>query len=248
MSPHKTHHIHLLETESTNSYARTLPADCGITLISADYQTAGRGQRGNSWESEVERNLLFTLLFSTHGIAAAQQFALCELISVALCDVLSEYTEDISIKWPNDIYYKDKKLCGILIEHDLEGMYLSRTIIGVGLNVNQTEFTSDAPNPISLRQILGHEIEREMLLEKITRRFTQLYEQYIINTAFIHRDELHHRYTTLLYHRDATAEYRDTAGRFTATLRDVALDGHLLLEDQQGNLRSYLFKEVAFLI
>ena len=240
-------HIHLPETESTNKYAREGVAWQGVaTLITADYQTSGRGQRGNTWESEAGKNLLFTLALPTHSIKASEQFALCELISVSICEVLAQYTTDIRIKWPNDIYYKDKKLCGILIEHDLEGAYLSRSLIGVGLNVNQTEFHSDAPNPISLKQILGHEIEREALLEAIITCILKLYEQYTSLAPTLSREALHERYLNLLYRRDIPAEYCDAQGTFTATLRTVEPDGRLRLEDLQGYVRSYLFKEVSY--
>ena len=246
MSSPEIRHIHLTETASTNSYARESSLNGGAMLITTDYQTAGRGQRGNRWESAPGANLLFSLAISPAHIPASQQFVLCELISVALCDVLGAYTTDIRIKWPNDIYHKDKKLCGILIEHDLEGTHLSRTIIGVGLNVNQEQFVSDAPNPISLRQIIGHEVAREALLKAVTSRFMELYQQH--RSTSLDRAALHQRYTTLLYRRDLPATFCDAAGPFTATLRDVAPDGHLLLEDLQGTLRSYLFKEVTFVI
>ena len=246
MSLPDIHRIHLTETGSTNSYARALPTRRGVTLITTDHQTAGRGQRGNTWESAAGKNLIFTFIVKPEGVPATQQFALCELISVALCDALARYTTDIRIKWPNDIYYKNRKLCGILIEHDLEGMHLSRTIIGVGLNVNQAAFTSDAPNPVSLCQILGHEIEREVLLEEIVSHFMELYRQYTSPTPTLSRDILHERYTSLLYRKDEEATYRNADGIFTATLRTVELDGHLILEDLQGNNHSYLFKEVSY--
>ena len=240
------HRIHLVETESTNSYARTLPLECGVMLVTTDHQTAGRGQRGNTWESEAAKNLLFSLILRPQSIPAAQQFALCELISVTLCDVLSRYVADIRIKWPNDIYHRDRKLCGILIEHDLEGAHLSRTIIGVGLNVNQTSFMSDAPNPISLFQILGHEVEREALLKEICEHFVELYTQHTSPTSTLSRTELHERYTHHLYRQGIEATYRDANGIFPATLRTVELDGHLILETPQGTRHSYLFKEVAY--
>lgn len=238
--------IHLPETESTNLYARTVSSAADISIISTDYQTAGRGQRGNTWESAEGKNLLFSLVIRPDSIPASQQFALCELISIALCDVLSRHTSDIRIKWPNDIYHRNHKLCGILIEHDLEGMHLSRTIIGVGLNVNQASFTSHAPNPISLFQILGHEVEREALLQEIIRHFTELYTQYTSPTPSLSRSALHERYTTLLYRKGIEAMYHDTYGPFAATLRTVEPDGRLILEDQQGTSRSYLFKEVTY--
>lgn len=240
------HRIYLSETESTNLYARSVNSSAMVTLISTDHQTAGRGQRGNSWESEAGKNLLFSLVIKPESIPASQQFALCELISAALCDVLSRYTTDIRIKWPNDIYYRDRKLCGILIEHDLEGSHLSRTIIGVGLNVNQEEFISDAPNPISLRQILGHEVERETLLKEIVEHFVELYSQYTLHPTILSRATLHERYNALLYRQGIEATYRDAQGLFTATLRTVELNGRLILETSQGQQRSYLFKEVSF--
>ena len=244
----RIHRIYLSETESTNLYARSVYSDAVVTLISTDHQTAGRGQRGNSWESEAGKNLLFSLVVKPESIPASQQFAICELISVAICDVLSRYTTDIRIKWPNDIYYRDRKLCGILIEHDLEGSHLSRTIIGVGLNVNQEEFISDAPNPISLRQILGHEVDRETLLKEIVEHFVELYSQYTLHPTILSRATLHERYVALLYRQGIEATYRDAQGLFTATLRTVALDGHFVLEMSQGQQRSYLFKEVSYVL
>lgn len=236
--------IHLPETESTNLYARSVAPAAPVTLITTDHQTAGRGQRGNNWESAPGENLLFSLIIHPQSIPASQQFTLCELISVAICEVLNSYTDSIRIKWPNDIYYRDHKLCGILIEHDIEGSHLSRTIIGIGLNVNQTFFVSNAPNPTSLSLILGHEVERETLLLAITRHFVELYQQYTANT--LDRTALHLRYTSLLYRKDTAHTYRNTQGPFTATLRDVSPDGRLILEDQQGTPRCYLFKEVAY--
>lgn len=248
MSIKSIHRIHLAETDSTNTYARQLTHPDNIMLVSTDYQTAGRGQRGNSWEAERGKNLLFSLAFCPMHIPASQQFILCELISVALCEVLSRYTDGIRIKWPNDIYHRDRKLSGILIEHDIEGTYIARTIIGIGLNVNQAHFTSDAPNPISLFQILGHEVGREALLSEICDTFTALYQA--MRTApdsAQERDAMHRRYSALLYRLGTPALYRDVQGTFSAILRRVEPDGRLRLEDEQGTLRSYLFKEVEYI-
>lgn len=248
MSNDKMHRIHLTETQSTNQYAKEMRVKGVTALITADFQSAGRGQRGNTWESERGKNLLFTLAIPMQCITAREQFVISELISVALCDVLSHYTSCIHIKWPNDIYHHNKKLCGILIEHDIEGSNIIRSIIGVGLNVNQTHFMSEAPNPISLSQILGDEVEREQLLETIIERFNELYRQYISPTLPLDRATLHERYTQLLYLKDIQAEYRDAMGNFTAILRDVKPDGRLILEDELGAQRIYLFKEVTYII
>ena len=247
MNFHDLHRIHLPQTESTNRYAQSLTT-ATPTLITTDYQTSGRGQRGNSWESEAGKNILFSLIIKPIDIPASRQFILCELISVAICDVLSRYVPDIRIKWPNDIYYRDQKLCGILIEHDLEGSRLSRTIIGVGINVNQAHFASDAPNPVSLRQILGHEVDREALLSSIAAHFFELYDNHISSDATHSQSTLHERYTHRLYRLNIPSTYKDAQGEFIASLRTVAPDGRLILEPLQGEQRSYLFKEVAYLI
>lgn len=243
------HHIHLAETDSTNTYAKQHNHHDGILLISAEHQTAGRGQRGNTWESEQGKNLLFSLAFHPYQILASQQFVLCELISVVLCEVLSRHTDNIRIKWPNDIYHRDHKLSGILIEHDIEGTYIARTIIGIGLNVNQEHFISDAPNPISLYLIVGHETDREALLTEICDTFTTRYQEMLTAPdSTLWRNTLHQHYTTLLYRLGTPAPYRDVQGTFNAILRHVEPDGRLRLEDEQGTLRSYLFKEVEYII
>ncbi len=249
------HRIHLSETTSTNNIAKSLLQQQEalgmqeeILLATTDYQTAGRGQRGNTWEAERGKNLLFSLAFCPIQIPASQQFVLCELISVALCEVLSRYTDGIRIKWPNDIYHRDHKLSGILIEHDIEHTYIARTIIGIGLNVNQAHFVSDAPNPISLSQILGHEIDREALLTEICDIFATRYQEILTSPDSTQwAGALHQRYTTLLYRLGAPAPYRDAQGTFNAILHHVEPDGRLRLEDEQGTLRSYLFKEVEYI-
>ena len=245
------HRIHLAETTSTNTAAREELPHCPspLLLVTAEHQTAGRGQRGNTWEAEKGKNLLFTLALHPTTVKAAEQFVLCELISVALCEVLGQYSADIRIKWPNDIYHRDHKLCGILIEHDICSAHLAHTLIGVGLNVNQEQFTSDAPNPVSLCQILGHDLDREALLAALTDKFAELYQAMLAAPdTTLWRKALHARYTSLLYRLGTPALYSDAGGRFRATLRDVEPDGRLRLEDEQGTLRSYLFKEVAYII
>ena len=141
--------IWLDETTSTNSYlaelcdTQTCPE---LTSIYTAYQSAGRGQRGNSWESEAGANLLFSFVVYPEFLEARRQFLLSQITALALQEILSLYTEDIRIKWPNDIYWKDKKLCGTLIENDLTGTHIGRSISGTGVNLNQEQFISDAPN------------------------------------------------------------------------------------------------------
>ena len=158
------------ELSSTNDYLSEIckqgKTEEFYTVI-AEKQTSGKGQRGNSWESEPGKNLTFSTVLYPTAIEANKQFHLSMLVSIAVIDALTDYTDGFSIKWPNDIYWHDKKICGILIENELEGKYLSQSIIGIGLNINQTIFLSSAPNPISLCQIIGKEIDREEVFSKI---------------------------------------------------------------------------------
>lgn len=214
-----------------------------FVLVTADHQTAGRGQRGTSWESAPGMNLLFALGLRPETLRADEQFRLSQLTALAVADALGLYlpAECIAVKWPNDIYVGDKKICGILIEHDLCGTRIAATRIGIGVNVNQRTFAGDAPNPVSLRQISGHDIDREALLESIVRFFIRRYRAVCNGET----DALHAEYCSRLYRRTGFHAYRDAAGPFRARIAGIGADGRLALEDADGHLRRYAFKEVA---
>jgi len=205
--------------------------------VVADYQTAGRGCGTNTWESERGKNLLFSLLIHPAEVPAVKQFRISMAISLAILDTLEQYIGDVSIKWPNDIYWRNGKLGGILIENRLQGGCIKDCIIGVGLNVNQEQFHSDAPNPVSLKRIHGQETEREQLLSDILVRFDEYLTQ-----------DLKARYLSRLYRRKGFHPYADKEGAFMAEIIDVEDDGHLLLRDDNGHDRRYAFKEVQFVI
>ena len=139
---------HINEVSSTNDYLAQLcernKAQEFYTVIT-DHQLDGKGQRGNTWESENGKNLLFSMVLYPTALEANKQFYLSMLTTISIIDALSKYTDNFCVKWPNDIYWKDKKIGGILIENELEGKYITQSIIGIGLNVNQEEFHSDAP-------------------------------------------------------------------------------------------------------
>ena len=224
--------VHLEETDSTNRWLREEGGEEDV-LVWTDYQSAGRGCGTNRWESERGKNLLFSLLIHPVEVRPSEQFRISMSISLAIVSALSDYTDGWSIKWPNDIYWHDRKICGILIENRLSGGVIKDCIIGVGLNVNQQVFMSDAPNPVSLRQILGHDVERETLLRKIVDSFSIA-------------EDVGLRYRSLLYRRTGYYPYRDAEGDFEAEIQGVEDDGHLLLKDRTGRERRYAFKEVAF--
>lgn len=240
--------IHLKKIDSTNNYARTL-LDKGellpdITLIDADVQEAGRGQKGNSWEAEQDKNLLFSLVCHPTNLPPARQFILSQCISLAIKQALSRYVDNITIKWPNDIYYCDKKICGILIECDLLGKNISNCIIGCGININQETFTSDAPNPTSLRIITGKDFDREAILLEITANFLTLYKL-ITNQQ---DDIISKMYMQNLYRKSGFYMYSDCNGVFEAEISNVEPTGHLNLHLKNGEIRRYEFKEIKFIL
>lgn len=237
--------IRVEETHSTNSLLRewlereSLP-NCSV--IVADFQTAGRGQVGNVWESEKGKNLTFSLVLYPQTMPVKQQFLISQMAALSVKETLDAYTEGISIKWPNDIYWRDKKICGMLIENDLAGHNLLRSIIGIGINLNQTVFRGDAPNPVSLWQILRQEVDREVVL----RQFLSRFEAY--NQALLAEEKalIHAHYMEALYRQEGYHPYTDAQGAFSAQIYGIEPTGHLLLQDTEGTIRRYAFKEVSY--
>ena len=214
-----------------------------FALLHTDYQTAGRGQRGTVWESAPGENLLFGIVFRPTFLPAAQQFCLSEALALAVADAVGQHTDGISVKWPNDIYWHDRKLAGMLLEHTLRGSRIAHTLAGVGLNVNQREFAGDAPNPVSLRQVVGHGVPRAALLESILQHFEANYFMLQRGGA----EQLHARYLQCLYRREGWHAYRDGNGPFTARIAGISPQGVLTLERPDGQTNGYAFKEVSFL-
>lgn len=157
---------------------------------------------------------------------------------------MSSYTEGISIKWPNDIYWKDKKICGTLIENDLTGIHISRSISGTGVNLNQERFLSDAPNPVSLCQITGNLYDPREILEQIMEKVTEYYQLLKENRTEV----LETRYKEALYRKEGLYPFRDKDGSFRARIADIEPNGRLILEDENGQTRGYLFKEVEYIL
>lgn len=243
----------LEETTSTNSVLRQLcdnpdEAIKPFTVVSAEYQTAGKGQRGNSWEAESGCNLLFSFVLYPSTLEAHRQFILSQTISLAIKEELSRWSDEITIKWPNDIYWREKKLCGILIENELYGKHISRCICGVGINVNQKEFKSDAPNPVSLLHITGSEQSRHELLACIMQRIKTYYQGLQATNIDRYTSDITIRYAQSLFRREGYHPYRDADGTFYARLLRVEPDGRFVLEDKDGKERSYLFKEVQYIL
>ena len=233
--------VHIDETDSTNrwlqKYLATDERSDANMVVWAEYQTAGRGCGTNQWESERGKNLTFSILIHPKDLPATQQFHISMAISLAICEALEQYIGDVSIKWPNDIYWRNGKIGGILIENTLKGSIIMDSIIGVGLNVNQRVFKSDAPNPVSMWQICEHETDREALLKEILEAFERILDS-----------KIREQYLSKLYRRKGYHPYADKEGAFMAEIVTVEDDGHLMLHDDNGKERRYAFKEVQFII
>lgn len=264
-------HIHLDEVESTNTFLRTFKTEeeHRLTLVTATNQTGGRGQRGNSWESEPGKNVVFSLLLHPRFVNPLEVFSLSEAIALAVCEAVEENLgvnaeeeannakeeannakeeagkneDEVAVKWPNDIYVGEKKICGILIENTLRGYMIEDCIIGVGLNVNQRDFVSDAPNPVSLLNLTDKEHDTDKVLKSVMERFDVLYQK-LENGQ---QKEVHKEYMKHLFRRTGIHKFRDECGDFCASIAEVEPSGHIVLLDTEGKRRRYAFKEVTYL-
>ena len=222
------------QTNSTNTLLKELIAKGQEPdFIYAGYQTAGRGQTGNSWESEKGKNLICSILLPPNK----NLYFLNIAVSVA---ILRLFDEPLTIKWPNDIYWKDKKLAGILLENAIIGNEVKYTIAGIGLNVNQTECVSDAPNPVSLKQISGKEYAIDsLMLDLLEAVHTVLNEP---------EEAVWSEYKAHLYRREGYWPFADQNGTFEAQIEDVLPSGEIVLRDKNNKERIYHFKQIRYVI
>jgi len=232
---------------STNSYAASLLKAREVPegyVIYTNYQSAGRGHAGNKWESEENKNLLISVILYPTMINAAEQFQLSMMISLGICDFLHRYTEEISIKWPNDIYVNDDKIAGILIENSIMGETIEHTIAGIGININQVKFLSDAPNPVSLTNLTGAQYDLAECMGQLTADLDKRYK-YLISGD---RDRIKSDYISCLYRHNQWSNFRDLKGKFEGRISDVSDAGRLRVYLKDGNVREYSFKEIDFIL
>ncbi len=230
---------------STNDEARN-PAYREGDIIVAERQTAGRGQRGHTWESAEGQNLTFSLILEPRFLPINEQFLLTEVLALGLVDTLAEYDIAAKIKWTNDIYVGEKKIVGMLIENSLGGRNLARTIAGIGLNINQTEFDSSLPNPTSMALVAGRMFDRESLLTRLYANIMSLYDA-------LRRGEkeiLQSRYRETMFRLGEPHPYSLPDGTvFEGIIRGVRPSGELQIESTtEGSLHEFLFKQVEFII
>jgi len=216
--------LRVAETTSTNSLLRELVIKESLpegSVVVADFQTAGRGQIGNTWESEAGKNLMFSTVLYPTCIPANRQFLISQIAALSVKEALDLYADHITVKWPNDIYWKDKKICGMLIENDLSGHNLYCSIIGI---------------------VIGKEVDREEVLH----RFLSIFYRYYLSLLQEEHEDIRARYQSALYRREGYHGYKDESGEFEACIHDIESTGHLLLALRDGSIRRYAFKEVSY--
>lgn len=235
----------LPEVDSTNEYLKQLIRVENIPeffYAQTDFQTAGKGQPGSTWEAEKGKNLLFSLVIYPQKIEITHQFIISQIISLAIQQTLSEYTNDILIKWPNDIYWRDKKIVGILIENSLQNQFIKNSVIGIGININQEKFTDVLPNPVSLKNITGKEYDRNKVLEKVINHFILLYSN--LDETLIQK-----KYLKNLFRKNGFYKFQKPNGEaFKAKIMQVDFDGKIHLQKENGEIETFYFKEVQFLL
>jgi BirA family transcriptional regulator, biotin operon repressor / biotin---[acetyl-CoA-carboxylase] ligase len=240
--------VKIAETKSTNSLAiqmlsKSRPEEG--TVIITDYQSQGKGTEHNTWESEKDKNLTFSLILYPN-FAADQQFILNKAISLGIYDFLSaELPEQkVSIKWPNDIYINDKKACGILIQNSVIGNSLDYVVVGIGLNVNQTSFVSDAPNPVSMKIMTAMDYSLDDILQKLLRSVFNRYAQITPDT----NRNIENDYHKALYRLMKWHKYFIKGSQVIAKITGTNEYGQLLLETETDNILVCDLKEVKFVI
>lgn len=238
--------IHHEKVSSTNTLAAEMlragrPPEG--TVITASYQEAGKGQKGNTWVSEPGKNLLMSVILYPSIITPAEQFIISQMVSLAVFDLVRSETPHVKIKWPNDIYVMNDKIAGILIEHSILGNIIDSSIAGIGLNVNQDVFTGAGPNPVSLKLITGKKYDLPALGRKLAGLLDKRYEMIRRRKTASLADEYH----AALYRRGEWHLYSDNDGHFMGMISRVETDGQLIILLRNGRRKGYAFREIDYI-
>jgi BirA family biotin operon repressor/biotin-[acetyl-CoA-carboxylase] ligase len=238
--------IQLETVDSTNSYAARLLHDSvpqGGTAIMALFQQAGKGQRGTTWDSEEGKNLLVSYITYPGFLHPQDQFQLSQMVSLALADTIQTLSGSrVSIKWPNDIMVDGMKIAGILIENAIRNNTITHSIIGIGVNVNQTAFRSFSPPATSLKMLKNIEFDIAECFETLNKNLDKWYLQLKTGKDRKIREE----YLEYLYLKGQESGYECKSGRFRGTIRDVLPDGSLEMVNAEGKKLLFRNKEVKF--
>lgn len=232
----------LQSVDSTNNYAmgqvHAGMAEHGMAWL-ARQQTAGKGQHQKSWESNTGENILMSILLDTRSIPIQYQFGLSAAVASACHAFVNGYAgKGVCIKWPNDIYWRDSKTGGILIENIIQGQTWKWAIVGLGININQTDFPEHLPNAVSVRQITSLHYPVAQMAEELYQKI-MFYFQQLINE---NRQAILHYYNNALYKRGQLIQIHTNSRVITGTLKGINEEGKLLLEETEetfdyGNVR-----------
>ncbi|MEI2759070.1 MAG: biotin--[acetyl-CoA-carboxylase] ligase [Bacteroidia bacterium] len=236
--------FNLHETESTNSFlheqlmSEKLPEG---SVVTADYQTKGRGQRGSSWQSEAGKNLLMSIVVYPDFLKASEAFVLSKCIALATCDLLADYSNQVRIKWPNDILIEGKKVAGILIENILRGADIYATIAGIGINFNQQVFEVGLNSATSVFINSGVKADTQINAVKLHENI-EVYYQMLQQKKI---EEIDRLYLTHLYKLNETALFKDADGPFQGKIKGLSPMGLLIVERENGEKHLYDVKEIS---
>ncbi|RFZ92588.1 biotin--[acetyl-CoA-carboxylase] ligase [Mucilaginibacter conchicola] len=239
--------VELKQVDSTNTFLKNLlsnstPVPEG-TVIMAEDQFAGRGQRDNTWHAQPGKNLTFSILLNPRFLSAQQQFDLTRAISLGVYDALYPLLRDsLKIKWPNDIYSEGNKFGGMLIENVLQGSQIKHSIIGIGINVNQEDFHPSAINATSIKKILQRDYELKIILADICKHI----EAYYLQLKAGKFQEIRELYLNRLYRLNRDCWYKSNGDEFKGVIKNVTNEGLLVVEQSTGE-QHYNLKEIEFL-
>jgi BirA family transcriptional regulator, biotin operon repressor / biotin---[acetyl-CoA-carboxylase] ligase len=230
--------------DSTNNYAARLikeeqPAEG--TVILADFQETGRGQKDQVWVSEKGKNLTFSIILYPGFMEAEKHFYLSMALSVAMAQYLQTKLNDVYIKWPNDIYIGRKKIAGMLIENSLTGSFLKSSVLGVGLNVNQVSFPEMKPEPTSL----ALEMKKEQKREEVLNDLLQFINSWMVK-LYSKMTDIKKTFESMLLYRNEPVEFMKGNSKFTGTILGVNELGQLKVKNEKDTVELFNFKEIGF--
>lgn len=240
--------VELKEVDSTNTYLKNLlsnttPLSEG-TVIMAENQYAGRGQMNNAWHAQAGKNLTFSILLQPRFLAIEDQFDLTRAVSLGVFDALRPLLGNpLKIKWPNDVYYGDSKLGGMLIENMIQGRQIKNAVIGIGINVNQDNFPESLVKAASLKQILHHDYDLKTLLSEICRQV----EAWYLKLKAGKIQDIRDTYITRLYALQEERLFRANGTVFRGSVSGVRAGGQLLVKDDNETELEFNLKEIEFL-
>ena len=235
-------YIKLHSVDSTNSYALRMKGDLlfreGL-VVAASYQTRGNGQKGNSWESLPNENLLISVVIEP-DLLVKSQFLLTKCIALAIYDLVSSYIDNVSVKWPNDILVDRKKIAGILIQNILRGDNITHSVIGIGLNVNQTKFNNYSPEATSLRLLLDQTFDLDQIKNSLLSYLSERIQSLKIG---VNQQE---EYLSVLFLSNQVAVFESKEQKFTGVIKGVGRDGKLHIQLEDNSLAEFDNQEVKF--